>query len=156
MTRKDIMFLRMRLLLVAAILISAASASAGQLPNAGSAGQRAGARGGRGQADLWPDKKKVLLVADVQTGYHHDAINHGMAIVERLGRESGAYVAFLRTDAQLITKQPILGQGKYAGGNNQIRTLDFFHAGFFFPPRDGAMSEQQKKKLLSLVRDHGQ
>src|SRR5262245_14095497 len=79
-----------------------------------SAGQQGAARGGRGQADPWPGKKKLLLVADVQTGYHHDAINHGMGVVERLGRESGAYVTFLRTDSQLITKQPIVGQGKYA------------------------------------------
>src|SRR5438552_16460626 len=108
MTRKDIMFLRIRLLIVAAILISAASASAGQLPNAGRAGQRAGGRGGRGQADLWPDKKKVLLVADVQTGYHHDAINHGMAIVERLGRESGASWTFLRQDSHPLNNAAIL------------------------------------------------
>ncbi len=119
------------------------------------AGQQAGGRGGRGQADPWPGKKKLLLVADVQTGYHHDAINHGMAVIERLGRESGAYVTFLRTDSQLITKQPIVGQGKYAGGNINVKPLDFYDAVLLLPSGDGTMSEQQKKDLLAFVRDDG-
>jgi type 1 glutamine amidotransferase len=140
------MFARINLCLVGiAIVVCAASASAGQ---------QAGGRGGRGQTDPWPGKKKLLLVADVQTGYHHDAINHGMAVIERLGRESGAYVTFLRTDSQLITKQPIVGQGKYAGGNINVKPLDFYDAVFLLPSGDG-MSEQQKKDLLAFVRDDG-
>src|SRR6185369_6651314 len=75
----------------------------------GTRGQRAG---GGGRGDPWPGMKKLLLVADVQTGYHHDSLNHAMATVEKLGRESGVYVTVLRTDTQLITKQPIVGQGK--------------------------------------------
>src|SRR4051812_19382498 len=93
-----------------AFILSAYSAT-GQAPNPVSPGQRAGAgRGGRGANDPWPGKKKLLLIADVQTGYHHDSLNHAMATVERLGRESGAYVTVIRTDSQLITKQPIPGQ----------------------------------------------
>jgi hypothetical protein len=65
-------------------------------------------------ADPWPGTKKLLFVADVQAGYHHDAINHTMGVVEELGRKSGAFVTFLRTDSQLITKRPIAPQGKYA------------------------------------------
>ncbi len=120
-----------------------------------SVAQQAGGRGGRGQTDPWPGKKKVLLVADVQTGYHHDAINHGMGVIERLGRESGAYITFLRTDSQLITKQPIAGQGKYAGGNINVKPLDFYDVVFLLPSGDGTMSEQQKKDLLAFVRDDG-
>ena len=67
------MFARINLFVIGiAIAICAASASAGQ---------QARGRGGRGQTDPWPGKKKLLLVADVQTGYHHDAINHGMAVI---------------------------------------------------------------------------
>jgi len=120
-----------------------------------STGQQAGGRGGRGQTDPWPGKKKLLLVADVQSGYHHDAVNHGMAVVERLGRESGAYVTFLRTDSQLITKQPIVAQVKYAGGNINVKPLDFYDAVFLLPSGDGTMSEQQKHDLLAFVRDDG-
>ena len=29
--------------------------------------------------DPWPGMKKLLVVADVQNGYHHDAISHTMA-----------------------------------------------------------------------------
>jgi len=99
--------------------------------------------------------KKLLFVADVQAGYHHDSLNHAMATVERLGRESGAYVTVIRTDSQLITKQPIVGQGKYAGGNINVKPLDFYDAVFLLPSGDGTMSEQQKKDLLAFVRDDG-
>jgi type 1 glutamine amidotransferase len=129
--------------------------SAGQVPNPAAPGQRAGGRGGRGQSDPWPGKKKLLVVADVQTGYHHDAINHGMAVIEQLGRQSGAYVSVLRTDSELITKQPIVGQGKYAGSNINVRPLDFYDALLLLPSGDGTMSDQQKKDLLAFVRDDG-
>src|SRR5579859_7093279 len=39
-------------------------------------------------ADPWPGTKKLLFVADVQTGYHHDAINHTMGVVEEMGRKA--------------------------------------------------------------------
>src|SRR2546430_1111738 len=70
-----------------------------------------GRQGGRGgpNPNLWASKKKLLVVADVQTGYHHDAINHQMAVIERMGRESGAYMTMLRTDSQLLTKDTIQG-----------------------------------------------
>ena len=129
--------------------------AAGQ--TAGTQAQRGG-RGGGGQGaprDPWPGKKKLLLVADVQSGYHHDAINHTMGVVERLGRESGAFVTVIRTDSQLITKQPIAGQGKYTGGNINVKPLDFYDALFLLPSGDGTMNEQQKKDLLAFVRDDG-
>ena len=50
----------------------------------------------------------VLAWADVRNGYQHDSISHAVATIERLGRESGAYDTFIRTDSQLITKQPIV------------------------------------------------
>ena len=74
------MFARINLCVIGiAIAICAASASGSQ---------QAGGRGGGGQTDPWPGKKKLLLVAGVQTGDHHDAINHGMAVIERPGRET--------------------------------------------------------------------
>ena len=106
-------------------------------------------------ADPWPGKKKLLFVADVQTGYHHDAINHTMAIIEQMGRLSGAYVTFLRTDSQLITKRPIAPQGKYVGGNINVKTLDYFDAVFLLPAGNGTMNDEQKSALLSFVHDDG-
>ena len=107
-------------------------------------------------ADPWPGTKKLLFVADVQTGYHHDAINHTMGVIEEMGREAGAYITFLRTDSQLITKKPIAPQGKYAPSQNiNVKTLDFFDAVFMLPAGDGTMNDEQKNALLSFVHDDG-
>lgn len=107
-------------------------------------------------ADPWPGRKKLLFVADVQTGYHHDTINHTMGVVEEMGRKSGAFVTFLRTDSQLITKKPIAPQGKYAPSQNiNVKTLDFFDAVFLLPAGNGTMNEEQKNALLSFVHDDG-
>src|SRR5580693_3208418 len=57
--------------------------------------------------DLFPGKKKLLAIGDVRTGYQHDSVSHALATIERLGYESGAYVTFIRTDSQLITKSTI-------------------------------------------------
>jgi type 1 glutamine amidotransferase len=107
-------------------------------------------------ADPWPGRKKLLFVADVQTGYHHDAINHTMGVVEELGRRSGAFITFLRTDSQLITKKPIAPQGKYAPSQNiNVKTLDYFDAVFLLPAGNGTMNDEQKNALLSFVHDDG-
>jgi type 1 glutamine amidotransferase len=114
--------------------------------------------GGRGRgmlADPWPDKPKLLAVADVLTGFHHDSISHALATVERIGRESGAYVTVVRTDSQLITKGTIAGQGRYEGRGVNARTLDFYDAIFLLPSGFGTMTTQQKQDLLSFVRDDG-
>ena len=78
-----------------------------------------------------------------------------MAVIERLGRESGAFVTVIRTDSRLITKQPIAGQGKYTGWNMNVKPLDFYDAVFLLPSGDGTMTDQQKQDLLSFVRDDG-
>jgi type 1 glutamine amidotransferase len=78
-----------------------------------------------------------------------------MAVIERLGRDSGAYVTVIRTDSQLITKQPIVGQGKYTGSNINVKPLDFYDAVMLLPSGDGTMTDQQKKDLLAFVRDDG-
>lgn len=72
-------------------------------------------------------------MADVQTGFHHDSLSHAMATIEQMGRESGFYVAFLRTDSQLITSEPIVGVGeRYGGRRVNARNLDYFDAIFFW------------------------
>jgi len=123
-----------------------------QTPAAPQAGR--GARGGGN--DPWAGMKKLLAVADVQTGFHHDSISHALAVVEKLGRESGAYVTMVRTDSQLITKQQIAGQGtRYTGRSVNARTLDFYDAVFLLPSGAGSLTDQQKSDLLSFVRDDG-
>src|SRR6185436_4840928 len=89
-----------------------------------------------------PARKHVLAWADVRNGYQHDSISHAVATIERLGRASGAYDTFIRTDSQLITKHPITfpagtgiaagpdGTGTAIGGFN-VRNLNYFDAIFF-------------------------
>jgi hypothetical protein len=141
----------------ARVQVSAGTSGAGQRQPAGQqppAGRQGGGRAGGG--DPWEGRKKLLAIADVQTGYHHDSISHALATVERLGRESGAYVTMVRTDSQLLTKEQIIGQGtRYQGRSVNARTLDYYDAVFLLPSGEGTLSDQQKADLLSFVRDDG-
>jgi type 1 glutamine amidotransferase len=103
-------------------------------------------------------RKHVLAWADVRNGYQHDSISHALATIERLGRESGAYDTFIRTDSQLITKHPITfpaGTGIASGESFNVRNLDYFDAIFFFGVREIELSPQQRADLLSFVKDDG-
>jgi type 1 glutamine amidotransferase len=113
-----------------------------------------------GYGDSHPGWKKVLVVVDMHTGNQnaHDSVSHAAATLERLGRESGAYIAYLRTDTSLLTKQEVWGLFDYAkGGPKQARghNLEFFDAVVFYTNGDTEMSEQQKQDLLAFVRDDG-
>jgi type 1 glutamine amidotransferase len=108
------------------------------------------------RVDPWAGRRKLLAVADVQTGYHHDSISHALATVERLGRAGGDFVTMIRTDSQLVTKRPIVGQGtKYGGKPVNARTLDDFDALFLLPSGAGTLTDAQKADLLAFVRDDG-
>jgi uncharacterized protein len=100
-----------------------------------------------------PHRKRVLAWADVSSGYQHDSVSHAIATIERLGYETGEYDTFIRTDSQLITKQPVLGHdGKpllYA------KNLNDFDAIFCFGVREVDLTAQQKADLLSFVHDDG-
>ena len=100
----------------------------------------------------WPGKKKLLAIADPRewyghVNYHHDASSHTLATVERLGRESGAWITVIRTDMELLRK------GKLQGTNS--RTLDDFDAIFYMGEGPWDISDEQKANLLSFVRDDG-
>jgi type 1 glutamine amidotransferase len=110
---------------------------------------------GQGQPDPWPNSRKLLAVADVQSGFHHDSISHALATVEQIGRKANAYVTMIRTDSQLITKGQVIGKGRYEGRSVNARTLDYYDAIFMLPSGFGTMSEQQKKELLAFVHDEG-
>jgi type 1 glutamine amidotransferase len=126
----------------------------------GAPGQGRGATGGQGGGGIGGDpyegKKKLLIWVDVQTGFHHDSINHAIAVIEELGRKSGAYVSFIRTDSQLITKTPIsVVSARYATGRINARNLSYFDAIFALGSGEGTLSEAQKADLLSFIRDDG-
>ena len=102
--------------------------------------------------DPWPGKKRILAIADPQEwyaspGYHHDSASHTLATIERLGRESGAWITVMRTDMHLLTKQPI-------GGYN-VRNLNDFDAVFYMGEGPWNITDQQKADLLSFVHEDG-
>jgi type 1 glutamine amidotransferase len=126
-----------------------------------------GAAPGREQAPARAPRKQVLAWADVRNGYQHDSISHALATIERLGRESGAYDTFIRTDSQLITKHPIVfppGTGIASGvaadrtvrsEQFNVRNLNHFDAIFFFGVREIDLTGEQRADLLSFVKDDG-
>lgn len=127
---------------------AAASQAAAPLPS--------GPAGPPGMRDPYAGRKKLLVIADVQTGFHHDSLSRAMSAIEQMGRESGEFVAFLRTDSQLITRQPIVGVGeRYAGRWVNARNLEYFDAIFFLGSGEGTLSDAQKADLLAFVHDEG-
>jgi type 1 glutamine amidotransferase len=92
--------------------------------------------------------RRVLAWGDTLTGYQHDSISHALAVMERLGRESGAYEMSIRTDSQWITSQPIAEPARHT------HNLNDFDAIFFFGTGDN-LTAKQKQDLLAFVHDAG-
>jgi uncharacterized protein len=134
-------------------LVAFSSALLSQAPQPGQTPPGQPGRGaGRGQVDPWAGKKHLLVIADPEEwygvqNYHHQAASHAMATIDRIGRESGAYVSMIRTDMRMITKAPI------AGAN--ARNLDYFDAIFYMGEGPWKITDQQKADLLSFVHDDG-
>ena len=92
------------------------------------------------------EKKRRLLVIGQSKGYQHDSISTAMVTLYNLGRSSGRWDTFFRTDCANITKKPL----KWGAKN-----LDAFDAVAFFTDGDLDMDDSQKADLLSFVRDDG-
>jgi type 1 glutamine amidotransferase len=93
-----------------------------------------------------PKKKKILAIGEVK-GFQHDSVSHALATIERLGRQSGIYDTYIRTDTQLVTKQ------KLEAGN--AKNLNYFDAVIFYTTGELDMDDQQKQDLLSFVHEDG-
>jgi len=103
-------------------------------------------------------RKHVLAWGDVRNGYQHESISHAFATIERMGRESGLYDTYFRTDSQLITKHPITfktGTGIATGEQFLAHNLDYFDAIFFFGVREIDLTPEQRADLLAFVHDDG-
>ncbi len=126
----------------------AAGAPAGQGARQGGPGRGQG-RGARG-----PRLRKTLLIwADTRNGQaQHDSVSHAMAVIERLGYETGVYDSYIRTDSNIIAKRPLKTTGEPASGGPSLSNVD---AIFFLGHREIALDESQKAELLSFVRDDG-
>jgi type 1 glutamine amidotransferase len=94
-----------------------------------------------------PEKPKHnLLFIGQAKGYQHESISTAMATLYNLGRSSGLWNTYLRTDCTAITKKPLKWEAK---------NLDAFDAVIFFSDGDLDMDASQKADLLSFVRDDG-
>jgi type 1 glutamine amidotransferase len=130
-----------------AALVLWQSAAAVQAPPQG----RGGRGGGRG-ATVRP-RKAVLAWADTRNGIaQHDSVSHALAVIERLGYDSGLYDTYIRTDSNIISKQPLMTDGKQASGGPSLANVD---AIFFLGHREIQLDRQQKADLLSFVHDEG-
>jgi type 1 glutamine amidotransferase len=92
------------------------------------------------------EKKKRLLIIGQSKGYQHEAISTAMVTLYNLGRASGRWDTYFRTDCTALTKKPL----KYGA-----RNLDDFDAVAFFTDGTLDLDESQKADLLAFIRDDG-
>ena len=110
-------------------------------------------RGGRGGRSAHAGRKVLLIWADTRNGVgQHESTAHAMATIERLGYESGLYDSYIRTDSEIIAKQPLTTTGQPASGGPSLSNVD---AIFCMTHRDAPLTDQQKADLLAFVHDDG-
>ncbi len=133
---------------------------AGFILTSAAAGQQAPAEGQRPAARLGYDRsgrKIVLAWADNRNtgtmGLQHDSVSHALATIERLGYESGMYDTFIRTDSNVISRNPVDTRGKAITRGSL--NLDQVDAIFFFGLREIELGDQQKTELMSAIKDRG-
>jgi type 1 glutamine amidotransferase len=89
--------------------------------------------------------KKLLAIGQVK-GYQHDSVSHALSTIERLGRESGLWDTYVRTDCELVTSKKL---------ESNAKNLDYFDAVLFYTTGELDMDAQQKADLLSFVHERG-
>src|SRR5262245_44660894 len=113
-----------------------------------------GGRGGGGRGAT-PRPRKVLLAwADTRNGQaQHDFTSHALAIVERLGYESGLWDTYIRTDSNIVANTAFKTDGSPASGGPSLSNVDGI---FFLGHREIDINAKQRAELLAFVRNgHG-
>src|SRR6201985_1898960 len=90
--------------------------------------------------------KKHLLVLGEEKGYRHESVSHAMAVIERLGEQTGLWDTTIRTDTEPLTKRKLEFNAK---------NLNDFDAIMFYTGGTLEMDDQQKADLLSFVHEDG-
>ena len=93
-----------------------------------------------------PKAKKKLLALGEEKGYRHESVSHGLATIERLGRETGLWDTVIRTDTEALTKKKL---------EYNAKNLNDFDAVLFYTAGDLEMDDQQKADLMSFIHDDG-
>ncbi len=91
------------------------------------------------------NKKRVLAIG-TSMGWEHESVSDALGTLYQLGRETGLWETWIRTDTRSITKKDLAGNAK---------NLKYFDAVFFMTTGELPLDEQQKADLLSFVRDDG-
>ena len=111
--------------------------------------QGGGGRGGR--AGGAPARKRVLAWADTRNGQaQHESVGHALAVIEKLGYESGQWDTFIRTDSNIISATPKKTDGSAASGGPNLSNVD---AIFFMGHREVPLDPSQREELLKFVRE---
>lgn len=92
-----------------------------------------------------PRKKRLLAIGQVK-GFQHDALSDALGHMWKLGKETGLWETYIRTDTQLITKKKL-------GGN--AKNIDYFDAVYFYTTGELDLDDEQKQALLSFVKEDG-
>ncbi len=91
-------------------------------------------------------KTKRLLAVGMSAGWEHESVSDALVTLYELGKESGLWETWVRTDTKCITKKKLEGNAK---------NLDYFDAVFFMTTGELPMDEQQKADLISFVKNDG-
>jgi type 1 glutamine amidotransferase len=149
------------------VLLGSLLVLAGQAPEQAPGGQQGGGaavapggrqgggrQGGRGGGPARPRVRKAVLAwADTRNGIaQHDSTSHALSVIERLGYESGTYDTYIRTDSDIIAKQPLTTSGSPASGGPSLANVD---AIFFMGHREVPLDAAQRAELAAFVRDEG-
>lgn len=92
------------------------------------------------------ESRKKLLAIGEEKGYRHEAISHALATVERLGRETGFWDTYIRTDTEPLTKKKL---------EYNAKNLNNFDAALFFTGGTLEMDDEQKADFLAFIHDDG-
>ena len=114
-------------------------------------GQAPAARGGgRGRGPQVRLRKSLLAWADTRNGQaQHAFTSHALAVVERMGYESGLWDTFIRTDSHIIYNTALKTDGTPASGGPSLSNTDGI---FFLGHREIEFNPKQKEELLAYVR----
>jgi len=91
-------------------------------------------------------KKKRVLAIGTSIGWEHESVSDALGTLYQLGKETGLWETWIRTDTKPITKKDLPLNAK---------NLKYFDAVFFMTTGELPLDEQQKADLLSFVRDDG-
>lgn len=90
--------------------------------------------------------RKQLLAIGEEKGYRHEAVSHALSTIEQLGRKTGLWDTYIRTDTEALTKKKL---------EYNAKNLNDFDAVLFYTGGDLEMDDRQKADFMSFVHDDG-